>query len=129
MVSKLPDAISEHLTVDKLSLRHGRKESSRHALKTVVDSLNGENDAERIELEIGGYVQVSTSKYKWVVTDVMMESQGAMHYSEMDYVLYVELINKAGDLEVSLDIDPSNGEIYNLEIACRNNAMNTATRL
>lgn len=117
MVSKLPDTLAEQLTADTLSLRHGHKETAHHHTKTIVDSLNGENNAERIELEIGGYVRVPTSEHEWIVVETMLEAQSATPGPNTEYIMYVELVNKVGNIEVSLDIDPSRGEIHNLQVS------------
>ena len=126
MASRLPETLAEQLAVDKLTLRHGLKENANHHAKTIVDSLNGENDAERVELEIGGYVRVPTSEYEWIVVEAMMEPEhGSMPGPDTNYVMYVELVNKQGNMEVSLDIDASCGEIYNLQVSHMNNLGHT----
>jgi hypothetical protein len=126
MNNRLPEAIAEHLEVDELSFRHGHRENVSHHAKTILDSLNGENGHEKIELEVGGHVRVPTSEYDWIVVECVMERDtGPPVESGSEYVMYVELVNKAGNMEVSLDIEPTRGEVYNLQVSHMNNLGNT----
>lgn len=128
MDNRLPEQIAEQLEVDELSFRHGHRGNVSHHAKTILDSLNGENDHEKIELEVGGHVRVPTSEYDWIVVEWVMEQQnGPPVEAGSQYVMYVELVNKAGNMEVSLDIEPTRGEVYNLQVSHMNNLGTTIT--
>lgn len=112
-MSRLPYHIQEALEVEELYLP--TRNEKNPVINEIVASINGVSDEERVELNVGGYVRIPMLDHEWLMVESVMERRG----SDDVPVFYAELINRAGDMEVSLDANPMTGEITNISVQHR----------
>lgn len=119
-MTRLPETVANLIGPEKLRFRDGY---GNDIARDVLDSLNGESQIERVELNVGGHVRISLSEYQWIVADAMSEKVAL----EDRHTVHVELVNAEGTLEVRLEIEPERGEVHQLEISHRQSAMRSMT--
>lgn len=111
-MNRLPRIVDQYVEVEELQLP--KRFDSRPG-EELIESINGEEDSEKIDLQVGGYVKIFLSEREWMVSHAQTEYVDP----EDRVVLYVDLVDARSNTEVTLEVDTSSGVVSQLEVARR----------